>query len=425
MAYGINSDINFVKREDLCTGCGTCVGLCPASAIEMVIDHKKGINIPVINGERCTECGICVKVCPGHKVDFKDLNREIFGRQPDDILLGNYLHCYTGYATDNDLRYNSSSGGLVTALLLFALEHGMINGALVTRMKKDKPLEPEPFIARTREEIIEASKSKYCPIPANTALKEIIEAKDDEKYAVVGLPCHIHGLSKAENLNNKLKRKIVLKLGIFCSCTCNFMGTEFLISRLGLDINEIKRIDYRGEGWPGSMSIHAKDRVIKLPLSRFWDARFTAFSLSRCAFCTDATAEFADISLADAWGLADDNIGTSLIITRTSMGEQLLQGMLEEHRIDLSGLEPKRIAQTQKAVIRKKSIRTQYLLAKILRKKFPVYNQDYIKPSVTAYLAAAWMQLRMFLASHRSLWGVLDLSVRMVDSVVKKLKFIR
>ena len=34
-------------------------------------------------------------------------------------------------------------------------------------MKKDNPLEPEPFIARTREEIIEASKSKYCPVPAN------------------------------------------------------------------------------------------------------------------------------------------------------------------------------------------------------------------------------------------------------------------
>jgi coenzyme F420 hydrogenase subunit beta len=47
----------------------------------------------------------------------------------------------------------------------FALEEGIIDGALVTRMKKDRPLEPEPFIARTREEIIEASKSKYCGVP--------------------------------------------------------------------------------------------------------------------------------------------------------------------------------------------------------------------------------------------------------------------
>jgi coenzyme F420 hydrogenase subunit beta len=129
-------------------------------------DLKKTIESVVKDGLR-TGCGTCVGLCPRHSVDFKQLNQEIFGKEPEDILLGNYLNCYIGQVTDYDIRYNSASGGMVTALLIFALEEGLIDGALVTRMKKDRPLEPEPFIARNREEIIEASKSKYCPAPAS------------------------------------------------------------------------------------------------------------------------------------------------------------------------------------------------------------------------------------------------------------------
>ncbi len=201
--------ISSVVEDNLCTGCGTCIALCPNDAIEMVIDEKKGVYVPKLDGRKCNNCGICMKVCPGHEVDFKGLNLEIFGKEPEDILIGNYLNCYVGHATDYDIRYNSASGGLVTALLIFALEEGLIDGALVTRMKKDKPLEPEPFIARTREEIIEARGSKYCPVPANVALREILEANEGERFAVVGLPCHIHGMRRAQRVDARLKERVV------------------------------------------------------------------------------------------------------------------------------------------------------------------------------------------------------------------------
>ena len=41
-----------------------------------------------------------------------------------------------------DIRFNASSGGAVTALLAFALEQGIIDGTVVTRMSKEKVLEP-------------------------------------------------------------------------------------------------------------------------------------------------------------------------------------------------------------------------------------------------------------------------------------------
>lgn len=177
--------IRGVIEQNLCTGCGTFVSLCPKEAIERIINKSKGICIPQLNEEKCNNCGTCYEVCPGHEVDFKELNMEIFGKEPENVLIGNYMNCYVGHSTDHDIRFISSSGGLVTQLLIFALEEGIIDGALVTRVKKDKPLEPEPYIARTREEIVKASKSKYCPVPANVALREILDTEEGEKFAVV------------------------------------------------------------------------------------------------------------------------------------------------------------------------------------------------------------------------------------------------
>ena len=186
-------------------------------------------------------------LCPGHSVDFKSLNKYFFNKESEDLRMGVYSECFIGYSMDESIRYNSSSGGVITSLLIYALERGVIDGALVTRMNKDNPFEPEPFIAKTREEIIEASKSKYCPVPLNKLINEIIESKDNKKIAVVGLPCHIHGIRKAEMLNKTLKKKIVLHLGIFCSHTDTFWQTYSLINQLGIKEKDVQKINYRGE----------------------------------------------------------------------------------------------------------------------------------------------------------------------------------
>ncbi len=43
---------------DLCVGCESCKGACPAEAIEMV-DGKA-----VVNEDTCLSCGVCVGECP-------------------------------------------------------------------------------------------------------------------------------------------------------------------------------------------------------------------------------------------------------------------------------------------------------------------------------------------------------------------------
>lgn len=398
-------------NENLCTGCGTCT-ICPNEAIELKKEKRRGIYLPKLNEKYCNYCGICYNICPGHAIDFKELNMKIFGREPKDVLLGNYLNCYAGYASDYDIRYNSASGGLVTQLLLFALEEGLIDGALVTRMKKDNPLEPEPFIAKTRDEIIEASKSKYCPVPANIMLKQII--KERGKFAVVGLPCHIEGIRKAELVYKKLREKIILHLGLFCSNVPSFLATEFLIQNMKID-DEITEIEYRGGGWPGRMKIVSKNGyTISIPTSDYWGSGFgTYFSTMRCKLCIDHTCELSDISFGDAWlpEFLSDKSGWSIVISRTKLGEEILQNAALRGKIKLVRVNSGKVVQSQGKLLKFK--KSDLSARKLLSRKIPAYNSELLKPKLDVYLNCISLRLGMALASKR-LWTLLRIYVHML-----------
>ncbi len=420
-----DNTIASVVRDGLCTGCGTCIALCPKEAIELTINEKKGIYIPKLNGEKCNNCGICYKVCPGHEVDFKALNLEIFGEEPENILIGNYLNCYIGHATDYDVRYNSAAGGLVTQLLIFALEEGIIGGALVTMMKRDNPLEPEPFIVRTKEAIIEAAKSKYCPVPANIALKEILESKEGEKFAVVGLPCHIHGIRKAEQINEKLKEKIVLHLGLLCSINRNFLSQDYLLKKLGVKREDIAKFDYRGEGWIGGMTIALKNSGKKFsPLPIYWGQMLRSYFIPlRCTLCSDQSCELADASFGDIWlpEFRDDKIGTSVIISRTETGDKILNEMKSKNKINLNKIERDKVVESQIHPLRlkKSHLNAHIAFLKIFGKKMPIYNQKLLKPNFDAYIHTILLYIQIYVSSKRYLWWLLESFGNLLDKISK------
>ena len=48
-----------VVDYERCTGCGECVGNCPAGAVEIV--NQK---VTFVASNACTYCGVCEDVCP-------------------------------------------------------------------------------------------------------------------------------------------------------------------------------------------------------------------------------------------------------------------------------------------------------------------------------------------------------------------------
>ncbi|MGA2668934.1 MAG: Coenzyme F420 hydrogenase/dehydrogenase, beta subunit C-terminal domain [Ignavibacteria bacterium] len=380
------NNISSVVKQGLCAGCGTCEGLCPENAIKMEIDKKKGVYTPRMNVSKCTQCGVCFQGCPGHAVDFEELKQTISTDSKNDILIGNFLDCYTGYAANESIRYSASSGGLVTQLLLFALNNGYIDGALVTRMKKSAPMEPEPFIARTNEEIIEASKSKYCPVPANAAVKAILQSNG--RYAAVGLPCHMHGIRKIEQFNQEFKKKIVLHLGIFCGYTPNFWAILTYLSRAKTKPEEVSSLNFRGEGWPGGIMVSRKDGSrLFMAQGDFYRKYFTSFFIpSRCLMCCDQTSELADLSFGDAWlpEYSSDKIGRSIIISRSEIGKQILDHAVDMKAIELAQIPVKLVKRSQmNSLYPKKHIAKGYIA---LSRSKPVYNVKLPNPGKLDYI---------------------------------------
>ena len=406
----MNRTIEETCNVGLCTGCGTCVGLCPNSAIEMI--RAKGIYIPRLNRQRCNRCGICFNVCPGYVVDFKSLNLAIFGKEPQEIL-GNYVNCYIGHASDLSTRHNSASGGLVTALLIFAIEEGIIDGALVTKMSEKKPFEPEVYIARTSDEVFLASKSKYCPVPANIVLKEILG--EDGKFAVVGLPCHIQGIRKAEILDRKLFKKIILHLGLICNHAPTFLATEYLLQKMKLTKEDVRKIDYRSEGWPGGLSIRLKNgskEFISLNSPFYWGHVFNSyFYTTHCILCDDKICGLSDISFGDAWlpELKKNKMGESIIISRTIIAEELLENAMSKRKIELNKTSSNKVIESQSLYSVKKRLKARILVSKMLGKKVPFYNQELLESQIYDYLNAMLVYLQTYISSKKYLWNLIDL----------------
>jgi len=295
-----------------CTFCGTCVGICPCDAL--IIQNEE-----VSQKSDCNNCGLCYEICPGRAIDFSCLNNVLFEAKDCDSRIGFYRMITRGYSSDDSIRKNASSGGVVTALLISLLDKGLIDGAIIVGTSTTEPLKPEVRIARSREEIIHASQSKYCLVPVNAIFRKL--RHEEGKFAFVGLPCHIHGLRKLQLLNRPESRKILLMIGLFCGFTMHFEGTEFLLKKMGIEKNEVMDLKYRGNGHPGGFFVKTKNNEYFLD-KHIYNLINPVFIPKRCLVCPDLTNEFADISVGDIWKKSDQN-GWSSIIIRTSLGQEV------------------------------------------------------------------------------------------------------
>lgn len=388
--------IEDVPAFGLCTGCGTCAGVCPSEAITMVCD-KKGMVIPQVNREQCTECGLCLQVCPGYELSFAHLTQTLFGTQPENVAIGPYRALYAGHATNPELRKRTQSGGMISALLNFMLKQGMIDGAVVTRWKADDPLVTETFIASTQKDVLSAALSKYIPVPVNEIFAELSRRKG--RYAFVGTPCQIHGIRKAEALLPWLREKIALHIGLHCLGVFNKHFPKDMLVRMGVERKELKHFIFRSKqpwGWPCHMHIEALDgRRWNIPGKYSRLATRPYYTPYRCSLCFDKLNELADITFGDCriprhYGvkkLADayrpDNLGKSDVIIRTEQGENALKAAIDHGVVDVDPSTPDEIVTTTKVIEKKLGVNSYSLKARIRGRPVPKYDIRFVPRSIS------------------------------------------
>lgn len=328
--------------NNLCVECGACAAVCPVQAINY-LPHEVGSD-PVLTGQCLGErCRQCVGACPGGEVPMAELEKYIFGRTRDwqtiERHLGVFKYSSVGRAVDKEIKNKGASGSVVTAVLLYALDHGIIDAAVVSGTDPKKPWLARPVVATTRTQLINAAGSKYNSVHQIAGLQEAV-ARGYKKIAVVGTPCVIHAVRKMQftGIYRKLVDHLVLTVGLWCSTRFTARSTEFLIqNRLGVPLDEVKDFSYRAKPWPDRFQVITRDnRVVGEPwLSLSIAGRLTGpFKPCGCEDCLDATAELADLSMGDSWGhpamspeeLNRGNVYTTTII-RTEVAEKLFKAV--------------------------------------------------------------------------------------------------
>jgi coenzyme F420 hydrogenase subunit beta len=317
----------------LCTRCGSCVGVCKVGCIQFT--DPLGACLPEQIGA-CTSCGLCYTGCSGKEVLWPALNQQVFGKQPDNYLLGNFQEAFVGFSTDPEVRRGAGSGGIVSAISLYLLENKLVNGIVSLTDDVQQPYRAVPQVLTDRGSVLRAAQSKYSISPVNTILHRLINLEGH--YAYVGLPCQIHSLRKLQKARHPAARKIKYVIGLYCGNILHFDSVRSYLARNGVrDLDQVTSLKYRAGEWPGKMEIKLQNGRI-FSIKKFYANYLIPFYIMRrCLLCTDLTNEFADLSVGDGWApvYEERGKGWSVILGRTPQGTSLLREMESKKHIEL------------------------------------------------------------------------------------------
>jgi coenzyme F420 hydrogenase subunit beta len=334
--------ISGVVANHLCTECGTCSGICPTDALPMR-ETAGGQVLPELVESKCIECGLCDMVCPELELP------EQFLQSLADPFEGPIRAAYLGSAADDATAHAGQAGGLGRALVAWCLETGRIDGAVIVVDDPAEPLRPKALIATDPGQVRAASRSKYCPIPVNALIMEMM--RFEGRLAYVGLSCHMQGLELAMQRVRKLRKKVVLRIGLFCDRVLTYPAADFLARCAGAEqARDIDRFDYRGKewrGWPGDIRVITRDgREHNTPRAARAGSR-ALFTPVHCWLCPDKLNVLCDIALGDPHGVVRGRSVPSAVLVRTEAGEEFLKAAQSAGSIRLEAIEADRIVAGQ------------------------------------------------------------------------------
>lgn len=268
--------------------------------------------------------------------------------------LGVIKAVWIGYASNDAIRKNGASGGIITGSLIGLLDQSLLDGAVVNIPDLEKPPKGRSILATTKDEILNSAKSIYCITEIKRGLKKAEQNIEVEKLAVVGLPCQISDFKKDTKRNASLRYKNVVCFGLMCGHNITASATIEALKQSKISINDVQKIRYRSHGWyPFSYRITLKDGNVKdfvwpeSPLQKIWDS--SEYRPQRCQTCSDFAAESADIACCDAWldEYRDNMKGYSIVLTHTDKGTDIIQHLIKTKVLTLKKTDESVIQRSQ------------------------------------------------------------------------------
>jgi coenzyme F420 hydrogenase subunit beta len=383
-----------------------CDPICPTDVIRF-----DRVGYPVIQTEGCIACGLCVDVCPGVRFDYRENYRQMFGiEEPPRRLAGFQRSAWLCRSPDPEVQQAGSGGGVITQILLGLLAEGEIDAALSVGQDPANPLWPAPAISRTRDEIIATAGSKYCVVPQAKGLRQVRRRK--ERFAFVGVGCQVEGLRNLEKFNRSLARRSLLTIGLACHGTLEREATQVLLQHRRVPLPSVRRFHYRGGAFPGKFQAEMDDGSRRdMHHYEYKDAAynylFHLYTPQRCLDCTDFSAEFTDLSVADYWVRGEDGHylhreGSSLVLCRTRRGEEMLLRLMAAGHLAGSPMEAAEVDRAFQPLWKEKRV-SPFVRAERLRARGetpPDYGLQPERPLTSSDRRGERLQALTFIFSH-------------------------
>lgn len=310
------------QQKESCFGCEACVQVCPRSAIRIEADLD-GFRYPAVDKTLCVDCGLCRRVCA----------------RADPPAAHEPLSAYGGYALDEKIREESTSGGAFSAIVSsWADKDTVIFGA------EADGLDVSHAWIKGTEELSRFRKSKYLQSEIGYAFADAkLFLLEGRRVVFSGTPCQIAGLKK---FLEGVSQDNLLTVEVVCEGvpSPNYIHkfAEWLGKRLG---GQVVGLDYRhkdGRKWDFQVmqaSLQNPTRgIFKWKQDRWFNPFWSIWlqhliSRPSCYVCPFARHErCADISLGDLWGvhlycpeLYGRNGGASVVFCNTAKGVAALE----------------------------------------------------------------------------------------------------
>lgn len=347
-----------VIEAGFCTLCGACSGFCP------YLTYYKGRIVAV---ENCAWTGDakCYECCPRTYTDLDALSQIVFASGYDGAPIGFAKDVLIARSTDAGVRARSQYGGVVTTILSFALEKGLVDGAVLAKTLPDKIL--RPFLARNVQDVMQCSGSNYMACPVLEGYNQVAKSPGDRnRLAIVATPCQVLAITKMKYKppqNRSSITGIKLVIGLFCTWALS-PDRFYKFLRENLNLADVVKFDIPPPP-SNRFDVYTKSGIVSFPLEQV-----RQFTMPTCAYCFDMTSEFADISVGAAEGIE----GWNTVIIRTDFGNELWQSIMAEGKVEVNELPLHNLDHLKEAALLKK----RRAISELKKKSGNVNNLSYI-----------------------------------------------
>ena len=283
---------------------------------------------PTIVGA-CALCEVCYYQCPTVEFSRQDVETFLHGRtRLADEPIGIFRGTFVGRTSRKEIQDRAQDGGVVTALLAYALDSKVIDAAVVAG--RNSIWRPTPTVATKYEDLVKNAGTKYTPSPTLLGVRSALDEYGKSRVGIVGTPCQVKAVRRIQTSplgNRRLAEAIGLTIGLFCMESYGYdkLFGVYLASKR-IDPTSVTRVGIK----KGCFIANAGDKeVLRVPLKEIDE-----FVRQSCRQCDDFTAEFADISVGGI-GCPD---GYSTIVARTEKSADLLKKAAEAGYLELREL---------------------------------------------------------------------------------------